>query len=132
MLTKTIITTHQAPPAIGPYSVAIRAGAFLFTSGQLGILPQSGDLAEGGIEGETRQVLRNLSAVLEAAGSSLGNVVKTTVFLRDLSDFSRMNSIYAEYFADQPPARTTIQAAGLPRGAAIEMECIAIGKNENE
>lgn len=128
MIKKTIIATDHAPKAIGPYATAVRAGAFIFTSGQLGILPKSGDLAAGGIEEETRQVLRNLATVLEAAGSSLESAVKTTVYLRDLNDFPRMNAIYAEFFTKDPPARTTIQAAGLPRGAAIEIDCIALGK----
>jgi 2-iminobutanoate/2-iminopropanoate deaminase len=126
MLQKKVIASEKAPRAIGPYSAAIRAGAFLYTSGQLGILPATGELAAGGIEEETRQALHNLNAVLEAAGSSLPFTVKTTVYLRDLNDFARMNAVYAEFFPVDPPARTTLQAAGLPRGAAVEIDCIAL------
>jgi 2-iminobutanoate/2-iminopropanoate deaminase len=128
MSQKSIVVANRAPKAIGPYSAATRAGAFIFSSGQLGLIPQSDALAEGGIEGETRQALQNLAAVLEAADSSLERILKTTVYLRDLQDFPRMNAIYAEFFPKDPPARTTIQAAGLPRGAAFEIDCIALAK----
>jgi 2-iminobutanoate/2-iminopropanoate deaminase len=125
---KQVVVSEKAPKAIGPYSVAIKNGHFVFTAGQLGLDPVTGNLVEGGIEIETRQVLTNLQAVLEAAGSGLGDVVKTTVFLRDMADFGRMNSIYAEYFKEKPPARSTIQAAALPKGAAVEIEAVAIAE----
>lgn len=123
---KKVISTNKAPKAIGPYSVANCYGDLVFTAGQIGLDPQSGELVSGGIELETRQVLTNLQAVLEAAGSSLEQVLKTTVFLRDMNDFSRMNAVYAEFFAENCPARSTVQAAGLPKGAAVEIEAVAI------
>jgi 2-iminobutanoate/2-iminopropanoate deaminase len=121
---KIVVTSNKAPKAIGPYSVAIRAGMFVFTSGQLGLDPQSGDLVPGGIEAETRQALTNIRNVLEASGSSLEAVVKTTVFLKDMVEFSKMNAVYAEFFPENPPARSTIQAA-LPKGGCVEIETIA-------
>jgi 2-iminobutanoate/2-iminopropanoate deaminase len=125
---KIIITSEKAPKAIGPYSVAVRSGIFVFTSGQLGLDPQSGNLVPGGIEAETRQVLENLRHVLEDSGSGLDAVVKTTVFLKDMTDFPKMNSIYAEAFPSNPPARSTVQVAALPKGGSIEIEAIAIIK----
>ena len=125
-LSSQVIHTDQAPKAIGPYSQAQRVGDFIFTAGQVGLDPQSGQIVEGGIQGQTRQVLNNLSAVLEAAGSSLANVVKTTVFVQDLGEFAQMNTVYAEFFPETRPARSTVQVAGLPRGALVEIECIAI------
>lgn len=122
---RTVVTTDQAPKAIGPYSVAIKAGPFVFTSGQLGLDPVSGAIVEGGVEAETRQALTNLSHVLEAAGSSLSLVVKTTVFLRDINDFSRMNAVYGEFFTQNPPARSAVQVAALPKGGAVEIEAVA-------
>lgn len=122
---RTVVTTDQAPKAIGPYSVAIKAGPFVFTSGQLGLDPVSGAIVEGGVEAETRQALTNLSHVLEAAGSSLSLVVKTTVFLRDINDFARMNAVYGEFFTQDPPARSAVQVAALPKGGAVEIEAIA-------
>ena len=122
---RTVVTTDQAPKAIGPYSVAIKAGPFVFTSGQLGLDPASGALVDGGVEAETRQALTNLRHVLEAAGSSLSLVVKTTVFLRDINDFARMNAIYGEFFTQDPPARSAVQVAALPKGGAVEIEAIA-------
>ena len=119
------IHSEKAPRAIGPYSMGIQLDDFIFTSGQLGLTPESGEIVPGGIEAETRQALTNLKAILEAAGSNLENVVKTTVFLRDMSDFTRMNSIYAEFFHANPPARTTVAVAALPKGAAVEIEAIA-------
>ena len=122
---RTVVTTDQAPKAIGPYSVAIKAGPFVFTSGQLGLDPVSGAIVEGGVEAETRQALTNLSHVLEAAGSSLALVVKNTVFLRDINDFARMNAVYGEFFTQDPPARSAVQVAALPKGGAVEIEAIA-------
>jgi 2-iminobutanoate/2-iminopropanoate deaminase len=123
---KEIILTDKAPKAIGPYSVATKAGGFIFTAGQIGIDPVTADLVAGGIETETRQVLLNLSNVLTAAGSTLQQVVKTTVFLRDMSDFSRMNAVYAEFFPQNPPARSTVQVSALPKGAVVEIEVVAL------
>lgn len=123
---RSVVTTDQAPKAIGPYSVAIKAGHMVFTSGQIGLIPETGVIIEGGVEAETRQALTNLSHVLEASGTSLARVVKTTVFLRDMADFARMNAIYGEFFTENPPARSAVQAAGLPKGAAVEIECTAL------
>ncbi len=123
---RTVIATDQAPKALGPYSAAIAYGPFIFCSGQTGIDPLTNQVVEGGVEAEARQVLTNLKAVLEAAGGSLSSVVKTTVFLRDMNDFARMNAIYGEFFTSRFPARTTVQVAGLPKGAAIEIEAIAV------
>lgn len=123
---KLIVKTEKAPKAIGPYSAGIQANGFIFTAGQAGIIPESGNIIEGGIENETRQTLTNIQNILDAAGSSLMWVVKTTVFLRDMNDFSRMNSIYAEFFGENPPARSTVQVAALPKGAAVEIEAIAL------
>ncbi len=122
---KQIIATDKAPKAIGPYSAAVRVGNFVYTAGQIGIDPATGELVSGGIEAETRQVLTNLKHILEAAGSSLDNVVKTTVFLRDINDFARMNAVYAEFFPENPPARSAVQAAALPKGVAVEIEAVA-------
>lgn len=121
-----VISTEQAPRAIGPYSQAIRFGNLLFTSGQLGLDPATGELVSGGIEAETRQVLTNIKNVLLAAGSGLENVVKTTVFLKDMAEFAKMNAIYAEFFSQNPPARSTIGVAALPKGGLVEIETIAI------
>ena len=123
---KEAIISDQAPKALGPYSAGIRIGNMIFTAGQLGILPATGEFAPGGIEAETRQAFANLAAILASAGASLDNVVKTTVFMRDLGDFARMNSVYAEFFQPPYPARSTIQAAALPKGGAVEIEAIAI------
>jgi 2-iminobutanoate/2-iminopropanoate deaminase len=121
-----VVYTDQAPQPIGPYSQAQRVGDLLYTAGQVGLDPASGELVEGGIEAQTRQVLRNLEAVLAAGGSSLADVVKTTVFMADLGEFSRMNAVYAEIFGGNAPARSTVQVAGLPKGARVEIECVAI------
>jgi len=125
---KIVITSEKAPKAIGPYSVAIRAGMFVFSSGQLGLEPHSGNLVTGGIEAETRQALTNLSHVLEDSGSGMQLVVKTTVFLKDMNDFSKMNAVYAEFFPENPPARSTVQAAALPKGGSVEIEVVAFVK----
>lgn len=123
---KKVITSEKAPRAIGPYSVAIRTGDLVFTSGQLGLDPATGNLVQGGIEAETRQALTNLRHVLADAGSALEQVVKTIVFLKDMAEFTKMNAVYAEFFTEDPPARSTIQAAALPKGGAVEIEAIAI------
>jgi len=125
MITKEIISTDKAPGAIGPYSQAIKVGDFVFCSGQIPIDPATGEFVSQDVAEQTKQVLKNLSAVLEAAGSGLGNVVKTTVFLADMSDFVVMNDVYAEFFSENKPARATVQAARLPRDARVEIECIA-------
>jgi 2-iminobutanoate/2-iminopropanoate deaminase len=123
---KKIVSTEKAPKAIGPYSQAIRTENLLFTAGQVGLDPMSMDLVEGGIEAQTRQVLTNLKHVLETGDSGLKFVVKTTVFLQDMNDFTKMNAIYAEFFPENPPARSTVQVAGLPKGALVEIECVAL------
>jgi 2-iminobutanoate/2-iminopropanoate deaminase len=126
---KKVIISDKAPKAIGPYSVAIRTGDLLvFTSGQLGLEPATGNLVPGGIEAETRQALTNIRNVLADAGSGLEWVVKTTVFLKDMADFSKMNAVYAEFFSENPPARSTIQAAALPKGGVVEIEAVAVLK----
>ena len=122
---KKVVTTDNAPKAIGPYSVANCYGNLVFSAGQIGLDPRTAELVPGGIEAQTRQVLTNLQAVLEAAGSSLERVLKTTVFLQDMNDFARMNAVYAEFFQENYPARSTVQAAGLPKGAAVEIEAVA-------
>ena len=123
---RKIIATEKAPAAVGPYSQAIRVGDFVFTAGQLAIDPATGGLVEGGIEEQTRQVLRNIAAVLETAGSSLDKVVKTTVFLKDMGDFQAMNQVYGEFFADEPPARSTVEVADLALGALLEIDAIGV------
>jgi 2-iminobutanoate/2-iminopropanoate deaminase len=123
---REIIATDQAPGAVGPYSQAVRVGDFVFTAGQIALDPATGQMVEGGIEAQARQALTNVSAVLEAAGTSLANVVKTTVFLADMGEFKAMNGVYAEFFPDAPPARSAVQAAALPLGARIEVEAIAV------
>ncbi len=128
MPTLEAIHTDNAPKAIGPYSQAVRVGSFIHTAGQVALDPATGQLVEGGIEAQTRQVLRNLSHVLDAAGSSLRHVVKTTVFLKDMGEFAQMNTVYGEMFGEHRPARSTVQVAALPRGAAVEIECVAVAK----
>ena len=123
---KEIIATENAPGAIGPYSQAVKAGNMVFCSGQIPIDVATGEFVSDDVAEQTRQVLKNLSAVLEAAGTSLNNVVKTTVFLADMNDFAAMNEIYAEYFSENKPARATVQAARLPKDARVEIECIAL------
>ncbi len=122
---KKIITSEKAPKALGPYSVANSWGNLVFTAGQLGLDPKTNELAPGGIEAETRQALTNIKHVLESSGSSLGNVLKTTVFLKDMNEFSRMNAVYGEFFTENYPARSTVQVAALPKGGAVEIETIA-------
>jgi 2-iminobutanoate/2-iminopropanoate deaminase len=123
---KEIISTEKAPGAIGPYSQAIKANGMLFCSGQIPIDPASGEFVEGGVAEQTEQVFKNLVAVLEAGGTSLEGVVKTTVFLADMNDFAAMNEVYGRYFDTNKPARATVQAARLPRDARVEIECIAV------
>jgi 2-iminobutanoate/2-iminopropanoate deaminase len=123
---KDIIQTDTAPQAIGPYSQAIKAGGFLFVSGQIPIDPQSGQFVPGGIAEQTEQVMKNLSAVLLAAGSGLDRVVKATVFLADMDEFSLMNQVYGKYFSSNPPARATVEVARLPRDARVEIDVIAL------
>ena len=123
---KKIIFTDKAPKAIGPYSQAIRTESLVFTAGQAGLNPETGELVEGGIEAQTRQALTNLKNVLEAADSGLNFAVKTTVFLKNMNDFSKMNGIYSEFFPENPPARSTIAAAALPKGALVEIEVVAM------
>jgi 2-iminobutanoate/2-iminopropanoate deaminase len=123
---KEIVATERAPRAIGPYSQAVRSGNFLFASGQIPIDPATGEFVAGGITEQTEQVMRNVSAILEAAGADLQKVVKTTVFLADMDDFTAMNEVYGRYFGENPPARATVQAARLPRDARVEIEAIAI------
>lgn len=124
-MNKQSVFTTQAPAAIGPYSQAIRCGSLLFLSGQIPLDPATGQLVEGDTAVQTERVLRNLAAILQSAGSSLAQVLKTTVFLKDLGDFGKMNEVYARFFDGCPPARSTIQAAGLPRGASVEIDVVA-------
>ena len=124
-MSKGVISTAAAPAAIGPYSQAIRAGNLLFVSGQIPLDPATGQLVQGDIGAQTRQVLQNLAAILEAAGSGLDRVVKTTVYLRDLGEFAAMNEVYGEFFPAQPPARATVQVARLPRDASLEIDVVA-------
>jgi len=122
---KQIIATDNAPAAVGPYSQGVRAGDFVFTAGQLGIVPGTKEFAGPDIEAQTRQALENLRAVLEAGGSCLEHVIKTTVFLQDIGEFARMNAVYAEFFPDGPPARSAVQVAALPLGGRVEIEALA-------
>lgn len=123
---KQVITTADAPAAIGPYSQAIRVGNIIFTSGQIPLHPQTGEIVGATAAEQARQVLQNLQAVLQAAGASLQNVVKTTIFLTDLGQFAAVNAVYAEFFPDNPPARSTVQVAALPRGVQVEIEAVAV------
>jgi 2-iminobutanoate/2-iminopropanoate deaminase len=123
---KEIIATDRAPQAIGPYSQAVRAGNMIFASGQIPTDPATKEFVAGGIAEQTEQVLKNLTAVFEAAGVGLNQIVKTTVFLADMNDFTAMNEVYAKYFAENPPARATVEAARLPRDAKVEIEAIAV------
>ena len=125
---KKPIISDKAPKAIGPYSAAIQTGDLVYTSGQIGLDPQTGNLVTGGIEAETRQALNNLKHVLEAASSSLNEVVKTTIFLKEMADFAKVNAIYAEFFTENPPARSTVAVSDLPKSACIEIEAVALCK----
>ena len=120
------IHTDKAPAAIGPYSQAVQAGNTVCVSGQIPIIPEKGELTEGGIEAQTRQSLTNISNILAAAGYSMKDVVKTTVLLADIADFAAMNAVYAEFFEEPYPARAAFQAAAIPKGALVEIECVAV------
>ena len=122
---RKIVITKAAPSPIGPYSQAIRCGGLVFVSGQIPLDPEAGTVVAGGISEQTHQVLKNLSAVLEAAGSSLGQVIKTTVFLKNMEDFAQFNQIYAEYLGGAKPARSTVEASRLPKEVLVEIEAIA-------
>ncbi len=124
-MNKQIITTDKAPAAVGPYSQGVRLGDFIFTAGQLGIVPGTKEFAGPDIEAQTRQALENLRAVLEAGGSCLEHVVKTTVFLQDIEEFARMNAVYAGFFPENPPGRSAVQVAALPLGGRVEIEAVA-------
>ena len=123
---KDVVFTPRAPKPIGPYSQAIRANGFLFISGQVGFDPQTGEFVGNDVRSQTERVLENLKAILEAAGMSLNHVVKTTVFLKDMNDFPAMNEAYAKYFSAAPPARSTVQAARLPKDALVEIDVVAV------
>ena len=123
---RDIVHTDKAPKAIGPYSQAIRTETMIYTAGQTGLDPATGELIGSTVEEQTRQVLINLQNVVEAAGSTLAHVVKTTVFLKDMNDFSKMNAIYAEFFGQNPPARSTVAVAGLPKGGLVEIEAVVL------
>src|SRR3954465_7513878 len=122
---KKIVSTTEAPAAVGPYSQAVRIGPMLFTAGQIPLDPKSGQIVSQDVAEQTRRVLDNLTAVLKAEGMDFSNIVKTTVFMTNLGDFQTMNEIYASYFTDQPPARSTVQVSALPKGAQVEIEVIA-------
>jgi 2-iminobutanoate/2-iminopropanoate deaminase len=124
-MSRQAVTTGGAPAAIGPYSQGIVSGDLIFCSGQLGLDPSSGELVEGGVEAQAERALRNLTAVLDAAGASIADVVKTTIFLADMADFAAVNTIYARHMPDPPPARSTFAVGALPKGARIEIEAIA-------
>ena len=124
-MNKKIITTSEAPAAIGPYSQAIRIGEFLYTSGQISLDPKSMELITGNIEVETERVLKNIEAILNADGLKLNNIIKTTVYLTDLSEFGRMNQVYEKFFVETKPARACVQVAALPKGAKVEIDAIA-------
>ncbi|ABN53997.1 MAG TPA: RidA family protein [Hungateiclostridium thermocellum] len=121
-----VVKTNKAPEAIGPYSQAIVTGSFVYTSGQIPINPQTGEVVDGGIEEQAKQVLENLKNVLEAAGSSLNKVVKTTVFIKDMDSFAKVNEVYAKYFSEPYPARSCVEVSKLPKGVLIEIEAVAI------
>lgn len=123
---KEILKTDKAPQAIGPYSQGVKAGGFLFLSGAIALDPQTGEVVKGGIAAETEQVMKNIGALLEAAGLDFGDVVKTTIYLADMGDFAVVNGIYGGYFKEEPPARSTVEVKGLPRGVLVEIEVTAL------
>ncbi len=120
------VQADKAPPVLGPYSLGVQVGSLVFTAGQVGLDPETGRLVPGGVEVQARQAIANLAAILEAAGSSLSSVVKTTVFLEDIADYTAVNAVYAEYFGPDFPARSAVQVAALPGGAAVEIEAIGL------
>ena len=124
-MSKTVISTTSAPAAIGPYSQGVRMGNLLYTSGQLALDPAPGNFVEGGIAEQTRQALTNVKAILNEAGTNMGSVIKTTVFLKDMDDFAAMNAVYAEFFSEPYPARSAVQVAKLPKDGLVEIEVIA-------
>lgn len=126
MSNREAVKTSAAPQAIGPYSQAIRAGGMIFCSGQVALDPATGELVQGDVAQETRQVMKNLAAVLEAGGAGLGDVVKTTIYLTDLGDFSEVNAVYGGFFTGDPPARATVQVAALPLGCRVEIDAVAV------
>jgi 2-iminobutanoate/2-iminopropanoate deaminase len=128
-MTRQVINTNQAPKAIGPYSQAIIANNLVYTAGQIALVPATGEIATGNIQGQTRQVLENIKGILEASGSSLADVVKTTVFLKDMSEFAAMNEVYGQYFASSPPARSTVEVSRLPKDVRVEIDAIGIVKD---
>ena len=123
---REIIATDHAPAAVGPYSQAVKVGNLVYTAGQIPLVPAAGQLIEGGIEAQTRQVMQNLIAVLEAAGTDLENVVMTTIFVTNMADFAAVNQVYGSFFSSDPPARSTVEVAALPLGASVEIEAVAI------
>ena len=127
-MSRRIVRTEAAPQAIGPYSQAVVGGGFVYVAGQLALDPGTGQLVPGDVRIQTKRVMENIKAILEGAGSSLANVVKTTVFLREMNDFGAMNEIYGSYFQEDPPARSTFQVAKLPRDGAVEIEVVALAK----
>ncbi len=127
-MSRTVVSTRNAPAAIGPYSQAVvAAGSLMYTAGQIPIVPATGELAQGDIKVQTRQVLENIRTILEAAGSGLGSVVKTTVYMKDLAEFAAMNEVYATFFPQDPPARSTVEVARLPRDVRVEIDAVALG-----
>ena len=126
MMNKTVVNSDKAPKAIGPYSQAIKVGEFVYTAGQLALDPVTGEIVGGGIEAQTRRVLQNLTEVLKAAGSGMDKVIKTTVFMVNLAEFNKMNAVYAEFFPKDPPARSTVQVAALPKMGVVEIEVVAL------
>jgi 2-iminobutanoate/2-iminopropanoate deaminase len=129
---KKIISTNEAPAAVGPYSQAVRVGSMIFCAGQIPLDPKSGQIVSQEISEQTRRVLDNITAVLKAEGLTFENIVKTTIFLTDLGDFQKVNEIYASYFKQQPPARSTIQVSALPKGARVEIEAIAVADQDGQ
>lgn len=123
---KEVIIATGAPKPIGPYNAGIRAGQLIYTAGQLGLDRATGELVPGGIEAETRKALQNIQNILESAGSNMSRIVKTTVYLRDMGQFAKMNAVYAEFFPTDPPARTTVEVSGLPKNGAVEIEAVAV------
>lgn len=123
---KVVLASEKAPKAVGPYSLGIQTGKFVFLSGQLGLNAETGEFIAGDVSSQTKQALENLKYILESAGLTLENVVKTTVFLKDMTTFSEMNAVYAQYFSNEPPARSTIEVAALPKNGLVEIDAIAI------